>query len=293
MDQAYDTVWRPEHVPPILIHGTKFENLESIEANGIRPSSSRPIHMISRRYQVMVANGEVSGKLAKVDCLIHIDSELVRASWRMAGWGGNDPQWFTSGSGVFLCKSVIAWSYVSFVECRQPHLTLYNRKAGERSRRSEPDYCTMCQQPSASGWQFCMHTTPTGICFTPLTKAGAHDMLTSAKRTAMFDVARELLQAGQVSLRYGQAGGQGPKPVWGNQKVTKYVSRARKLGFYSHYVRYLYDDKFRQDCVENGVPQELYLEKKWRGKKWLVPAEEFEVPEEVAQNWGDNSRVSR
>ena len=131
-----------------------------------------------------------------------------------------------------------------------------------------------------------MHTTPTGICFTPLTKAGAHDMLTSAKRTAMFDVARELLQAGQVSLRYGQAGGQGPKPVWGNQKVTKYVSRAHKLGFYSHYVRYLYDDKYRQDCVENGVPQELYLEKKWRGKVWHVPAEKFEVPEEVAQNWG-------
>ena len=123
-----------------------------------------------------------------------------------------------------------------------------------------------------------MHTTPTGICFTPLTKAGAHDMLTSAKRTAMFDVARELLQAGQVSLRYGQAGGQGPKPVWGNQKVTKYITRARKLGFYSHYVRYLYDDRFRQDCVENGVAQELYYVRRRHGKEWQVLQKKLRYP---------------
>ena len=67
MDQAYFTVWWPDQIPPILIHGTKFENMESIEANGIRPSSSRPIHMISRRYREMVENDEVSGKLAKAD----------------------------------------------------------------------------------------------------------------------------------------------------------------------------------------------------------------------------------
>ena len=87
----------------------------------------------------------------------------------------------------------------------------------------------------------------------------------------MFDVARELLQAGQFSLRYGQAGGQGPKPEWSNQKETKHVTRARKLWFYSHYVRYLYDDRFRQDCVENGVAQELYFERRRHGKVWHVP----------------------
>ena len=196
MDQAYYTVWWPDHIPPILIHGTKFENLESIEANGIRPSSSRPIHMTSRRYQEMVASGEVTGKLEKVDCLIHIDSELVRANWSMANWGRLEPQWFTSGYGVYLCKSVIAWAFVGFVECRQPHITLYNRNASERSGCFDVRYCTMCRQPSSAGWQICMRSTPTGICFAPLTQAGAHDMVTAAKRIAMFDVARHVLQAG-------------------------------------------------------------------------------------------------
>ena len=88
----------------------------------------------------------------------------------------------------------------------------------------------------------------------------------------MFDVARVVLQAGQVSLRYGQAGGKEPKSEWDNQKVRKYVTRAHKLGFYSHYARYLYDDRFRQDCVENGVAQELYYVRKRHGQECQVPA---------------------
>ena len=68
--------------------------------------------------------------------------------------------------------------------------------------------------------------------------------------------------------------------------MKKYVTRAHKLGFYSHYARYLYDDRFRQDCDTNGVAQALYYVRKKHGREWQVPAEKFEIPDEVAQNWG-------
>ena len=186
--------------------------------------------MISRRYNDMVASGEVTGKLAKVDCLIHVDSEVVRAHWNFADWGGPSPQWFTPGNGVYMCTSVISWAFVSFVECRQPQVTLYNRRASERSGRFDVRYCTMCGQGSSAGWQICVRSTPAGICLAPLTKAGAHDILTAAKKTAMFDVAKYVMQAGQVSIRYGQAGGKEPKPVWNKQEAKEACHHGPQVG---------------------------------------------------------------
>ena len=241
--------------------------------------------MISRRYNDMVANEGVAGKLAKVDCLIHVDSEVVRAHWDIAGWGG---QWYTPGNGTYMCTSVIDWAFVSFVECRQPQVTLYNRSASERSGRFQRRYCTMCGYGSSAGWQICVHRTSAGTCLAPLTKAGAHEILTAAKSTALYEVTKFVMQGGQVSIRYGQAGGKEPRPSWCNQVTKKRVTRARNLGFYSHYARYQFDDRCRQDCVTNGVDQKLYLQHREprRGRMWYEPAESFEIPEEVAQNGG-------
>ena len=76
LGQAYFCVWGPNEIPPMLIHWAKFENLELIELEGIRPFE-RPIHMISRRYSELVERGEVSGRLAKVDCLLFTSSRRV------------------------------------------------------------------------------------------------------------------------------------------------------------------------------------------------------------------------
>ena len=270
----------------MLIHCTKIQNLVSIQNEGIRPFD-RPIHMISQRYRELMKTmgGEVTGRLARVECFLHLDVEELQAWWERKGLAGH---WFTPGNGTYLCDRVIEWDFVSHVEIRDPPLTAYSRRVARRDDDVGLRRCTFCGVGSAPGWQICLNRATSGICYTPLTQAGANDLLTAAKGTEDFDRLRVAFVKDEPSRRAPQSGGRDPKEKGQNYHAKKRAARARKEGFVSHYARYEFDAKYRQDCIDNNVGQELYL-REYDPKRKIEsfkPAEDFVITDEVRQNRG-------
>ena len=133
-----------------------------------------------------------------------------------------------------------------------------------------------------------MNRATSGICYTPLTQAGANDLLTAAKGTEDFDRLRVAFVKDEPSRRAPQSGGRDPKEKGQNYHAKKRAARARKEGFVSHYARYEFDAKYRQDCIDNNVDQELYLrlyDSRTRTESFK-PAEDFVITDEVRQNRG-------
>ena len=128
--------------------------------------------MFSKRYHELVQDmgGEVSGRLARADCFLHIDVKELQAWWQRKHLMGH---WYTPGNGTYLCDTVIDWDFVSHVEVREPQLTVYSRRAAQKDEDVGLRQCTFCGVGSAPGWQICVNRTTTGICFTLLTRAGA------------------------------------------------------------------------------------------------------------------------
>ena len=133
-----------------------------------------------------------------------------------------------------------------------------------------------------------MNRATSGICYTPLTQAGANDILTAAKGTQDFDMLRVALGRDEPSRRAPQPGGREPVKKGQNAFVKKRVARAHKEGFVSHFARYEFDAKYRQDCIDNDVAQELYLRDydPKRKVESFRPAERFVITDEVRQNNG-------
>ena len=133
-----------------------------------------------------------------------------------------------------------------------------------------------------------MNRSTSGICYTPLTQAGANDLLKAAKGNEDFDMLRVVLGSDEPSRRAPQAGGREPLQKGQNAYVKKRIVRARKEGFVSHYARYEFDAKYRQDCIDNDVAQELYLRRydQKQKREWFEPAENFVITDEVRQNRG-------
>ena len=137
--------------------------------------------------------------------------------------------WFTQGNETLLCKFGVGRSFVSHVESRDPQLTIYNRRAALCDEDVGLRCCTFCGFGSSPGWQICENRTTTGICFSPLTEAGAHDILRAAKQSADSDVLRKVLFGDQVSTRNPQPGGKEPLAQMSNPQVHKHVNRAWKM----------------------------------------------------------------
>ena len=133
-----------------------------------------------------------------------------------------------------------------------------------------------------------MNRATSGICYTPLTQAGANDLLKAAKGNEDFDMLRVVLGGDEPSRRAPQSGGREPLQKGQNGYIKKRIVRARKEGFVSHYARYEFDAKYRQDCIDNDVAQELYLRHYDQRSKceWFEPAEKFVITDEVRQNRG-------
>ena len=155
--------------------------------------------------------------------------------------------WYTPGNGTYLCDKVIEWDFVSHVEVRDPQLTVYSRRVAKRDEDVGLRQCTFCGVGSAPGWQICVNRTTSGICLTPLTKAGANDMLRAVKHDDDFDMLRVVLVGDEPSRRNPQLGGRGPSSKFSNPWIHKRVNRAVKEGFVSHYARYEFDEKYRRD----------------------------------------------
>ena len=79
--------------------------------------------------------GEVTGRLARVECFLHIDVEDLQAWWERKGLAGH---WFTPGNGTYICDQVIEWDFVSHVEVRDPPLTVYSRRVAVRDDDAGP-----------------------------------------------------------------------------------------------------------------------------------------------------------
>ena len=133
-----------------------------------------------------------------------------------------------------------------------------------------------------------MNRATSCICSTPLTQAGADDLLRAVKHHEEFDVLRVVLAGDEPSRRALQSGGREPLRKGQNGLVKTRVVRAHKEGFDSHYARYEFDAKYRQDCIDNSVDQKLYL-RHYDPKKRIesfTPAEDFVITDEVRQNRG-------
>ena len=186
---------------------------------GIRPFE-RPIHLISQRYQELARamGGEETGRLARVECLLHIDVEELQAWWQRKSLFGH---WYTPGNGTYLCDKVIEWDFVSHVEVRDPQLTVYSRRVAKRDEDVGLRQCTFCGVGSAPGWQICVNRTTSGICYTPLTKAGANDMLRAVKHDDDFDMLRVVLVGDEPRRRNPQSGGREPLPKFFEPQGTQ------------------------------------------------------------------------
>ena len=102
---------------------------------------------------------------------------------------------------------MIDWDFVSHVEVREPQLTVYSRRAAPKDEDVGLRQCTFCGVGSAPGWQICVNLITSGICFTPLTRAGANDMLRAVKQNVEYDMLRVVLIGEQPSRRNPQPGG--------------------------------------------------------------------------------------
>ena len=104
----------------------------------------------TKRYPELVQamGGEIAGRLAKVECFLHIDTDEVRAWWNRRRWLGD---WYTLGNGTFLCKTVIEWGFISHVESKDPNLTLYSRRAAVRDEEAGLRRCAFCGLGSTPG----------------------------------------------------------------------------------------------------------------------------------------------
>ena len=126
-----------------------------------------------------------------------------------------------------------------------------------------------------------MNRTASGICLTPLTKAGANDRLRAVKHDDDFDMLRVVLVGDEPSRRNPQPGGREPLPKGANPKIHKRIVRAHKEGFVSHFARYEFDAKYRRDCIDNEIPKELYVRRydKESKREWYELAESFVISE--------------
>ena len=193
--------------------------------------------------------GEVSGRLARVDCFLHIDVKELQAWWQRKNLMGH---WYTPGNGTYLCDTVIDWDFVSHVEVREPQLTVYSRRAALKDEDVGLRQCTFCGVGSAPGWQICVNRTTSGICFTPLTRAGANDMLRAVK----YDMLRAVLIGDQPSRRNPQPGGREPPAKFSNPKNPQ----ACEPGVQGGFLQPLRKVRVRRQ-VSSGLPGE-----------WVAPA---------------------